>query len=96
MPEPSIPDADFKMPESSMPEPSLPDVVSNFKIPKFMIVMYIVIGVIFVLGIVSSIYMWNKVKCDPGKIKQNINGTVLCIDPNNPPPFATLGSMVSR
>ena len=89
MPEPSIPNADFEMPESS----TLPDVVSNFKLPKFMIFMYIVIGVIFVLGIVSSIYMWNKVKCDPGKIKQNINGTVLCIDPNNPPP---LGFMVSR
>jgi len=69
---------------------------SDFKIPDFMIVIFIVIGVLFVLGIMYSMYMWNSVKCDPGKIKQNVNGTVLCIDPNNPPPLATLGSMVSR
>lgn len=69
---------------------------SDFKMPDFMTIIFVIIGVLFVLGIIYSAYMWNRVKCDPGKLKQNINGTVLCIDPNNPPPLATLGSMVSR
>ena len=48
-------------------------------------VIIVVVVVLFVLGVISSVYMWTRVKCDPGKIKQSVNGTVLCIDPNNPP-----------
>ena len=58
-------------------------------------IFFVILIVLIVIGIVIGIKHWNKVKCDEGKIKQNVNGMVLCVDPNNPPPIATIGALSS-